>query len=57
MRLGRAAELKFSLVIGQANTSVTVEAGEDLVETDPTTHTDVDRRCSTSCRSKASRLR
>ena len=37
-------QLKFSLVIGQANTSVTVEAGADLVETDPTTHTDVDRQ-------------
>jgi hypothetical protein len=36
-------ELKITLKIGAANTSVTVEAAADLVETDPTTHTDVDR--------------
>ena len=37
-------QMKFSLVLGQANSSVTVEAGEDLVETEPETHTDVDRK-------------
>jgi len=36
-------DLQVSLKVGSASTSVTVEAGEDLVETVPTTHTDVDR--------------
>ena len=36
-------EMKFSLMIGAAETTVNVEAGADLVETDPVTHTDVDR--------------
>ncbi|HTA45064.1 MAG TPA: TonB-dependent receptor [Bryobacteraceae bacterium] len=36
-------EVKFSLVIGAASSNVTVEAGADLVETDPEIHTDVDR--------------
>jgi hypothetical protein len=36
-------ELKITLKIGAATTSVTVEAAADLVENDPTTHTDVDR--------------
>src|SRR5215467_11578329 len=36
--------LKIGLALGQANASVTVEAAGDLVETDPTTHTDVDRQ-------------
>ena len=36
-------EAKMSLMIGTATTSVTVTAGTDLVETDTTTHTDVDR--------------
>ncbi len=36
-------ELKISLKIGTATTTVNVEAGGDLVETEPTTHTDVDR--------------
>lgn len=36
-------DLKISLPIGAATTSVTVEAGADLLETVPTTHTDVDR--------------
>jgi hypothetical protein len=36
-------ELKFSLMIGASETTVNVEAGADLVETDPVTHTDVDR--------------
>jgi len=35
--------LKISLTIGSAATSVTVEAAADLIETDPTTHTDIDR--------------
>jgi hypothetical protein len=36
-------ELKITLLVGQASTSVTVEGGADLVEVVPTTHTDVDR--------------
>lgn len=36
-------DLQFKLALGTENTSVTVMAGTDLVETDPTTHTDVDR--------------
>jgi len=36
-------ELKITLKIGQEKQTVTVEAGADLVETTPTTHTDVDR--------------
>lgn len=36
-------EMKFTLQVGAANTSVTVEASADLLETTPTTHTDVDR--------------
>ncbi len=35
--------MKFTLQLGAAASSVTVEAGADLVETEPTTHTDVDR--------------
>jgi hypothetical protein len=37
-------ELKFMLALGATSTAVTVEAAADLVETDPTTHTDVDRQ-------------
>ncbi len=37
-------QMKFSLLLGEANTSVTVGAGEDLVETAPDTHTDLDRK-------------
>jgi hypothetical protein len=36
-------DFKFSLKIGSATTSVTVETGQDLVETESTTHTDIDR--------------
>jgi hypothetical protein len=36
-------DLKINLNIGAATTSVNVEAAADLVETDPTTHTDIDR--------------
>ena len=36
-------QMKFSLQVGAAASSVTVEAGADLIETDPVTHTDVDR--------------
>ncbi len=36
--------LKIGLTLGQANESVTVEAAGDLVETDSTAHTDVDRQ-------------
>ena len=32
-----------SLTIGDTTTTVTVEGGEDLIENDPTAHTDVDR--------------
>jgi hypothetical protein len=38
-----AVEAKISMTIGNATTSVTVTSGTDLVETDTTTHTDVDR--------------
>ncbi len=36
-------ELKIDLHLGAANSTVSIEAGADLVETEPTTHTDVDR--------------
>ena len=36
-------DLKITLKIGEATTTVTVESSQDLVENDPTTHTDVDR--------------
>ena len=36
-------QMKFSLTVGKATTSVTVVEAGDLVETDPSTHTDVDR--------------
>src|SRR5579862_8975005 len=36
-------DVKFGLKIGAATTQVTVEAGADLLETDPEIHTDVDR--------------
>ncbi len=36
-------DIKFSLQLGSQASTVTVEAGSDLVETEPTTHTDVDR--------------
>jgi hypothetical protein len=36
-------EARISLKIGTQSAAVTVEAGQDLVETDPTTHTDIDR--------------
>jgi hypothetical protein len=36
-------ELKITLQIGASVTSVTVEAGEDLIESTPTAHTDIDR--------------
>lgn len=38
-----AASVKVSLQVTGTSTSVTVEAGSDLVENDPTGHTDVDR--------------
>jgi hypothetical protein len=38
------AEVKVSLKLAGATTTVTVTAGEDLLENDPTTHTDVDRQ-------------
>ncbi len=38
------ASVKISLRVTGSSTSVTVEAGEDLVENDPTFHTDVDRQ-------------
>src|ERR1700722_3319024 len=36
-------EMKITLNLGTANESVTVSEAGDLVETDPTTHTDIDR--------------
>ncbi len=38
-----ALELAISLALGQETQSVTVEAAADLIENDPTTHTDIDR--------------
>jgi hypothetical protein len=38
-----AFDLTVTLTLGTSNTEVTVTAGEDLVETVPITHTDVDR--------------
>jgi Carboxypeptidase regulatory-like domain/TonB-dependent Receptor Plug Domain len=43
VRSSIALELKISLRIGTSTESVNVVAAGDLVETDPTTHTDVDR--------------
>ncbi len=43
VRSSIALELKISLKIGTSTESVNVVAAGDLVETDPTTHTDVDR--------------
>ena len=43
MRSAMPVEVKISLPIGAATTTVTVEAAQDLLENDPTTHTDVDR--------------
>ena len=37
------ASVKVSLQVTGSSTTVTVEAGEDLVENDPTFHTDVDK--------------
>ena len=36
-------EVKINLQLGTASTTVNVEAGADLVEAEPTTHTDIDR--------------
>ncbi len=36
-------ELKIALKLGASSTAVTVEAGQDLLETDPVSHTDIDR--------------
>src|ERR1700723_3727248 len=43
VRSAVAASVKVSLQVTGSSTSVTVEAGADLVENDPTGHTDVDR--------------
>jgi len=43
VRSGIPIETKLSLSIGAASTTVTVEGSQDLLELDPTTHTDVDR--------------
>jgi hypothetical protein len=43
LRSSVAASLKVVLQIAAADSTVTVEAAGDLVETDPTFHTDVDR--------------
>jgi len=37
-------DVKFSLALGAAKSTVTVEAGADLIEADPEIHTDVDRK-------------
>ena len=36
-------DLKVSLKLGSATTTVVVEGAQDLIENDPTTHTDIDR--------------
>ena len=36
-------ELKINLQLGESKTTVDVESSQDLLETDSTTHTDVDR--------------
>jgi hypothetical protein len=43
VRSAVASSVKVSLQVTGSSTSVTVEAGADLVENDPTGHTDVDR--------------
>ena len=43
MRSPVPLELKINVKIGPTTATVTVEAAGDLLETDPTTHTDVDR--------------
>ena len=43
VRSAIAVEVKITLKIGASTESVTVTTSGDLVETDPTTHTDVDR--------------
>ncbi|HWF47483.1 MAG TPA: TonB-dependent receptor, partial [Bryobacteraceae bacterium] len=43
VRSAVSVQAKISLSLGTANTTVNVEAGGDLLETVPTTHTDVDR--------------
>ena len=37
-------DLKISLEVAGASTTVTVESGGDLIETDPTSHVDIDRQ-------------
>src|ERR1700730_1547309 len=39
-------DIKVNLQVAGSSESVTVEAGEDLLENDPTAHTDVDRELS-----------
>ena len=43
VRSAVAVNVKISLTVATSNSTVTVEAGGDLVENDPTGHTDVDR--------------
>ena len=43
VRSAVAVNVKISLTVAASNSTVTVEAGADLVENDPTGHTDVDR--------------
>ena len=43
MRSSVPSELKITLKLGETKTEVTVSEAGDLVETDPTAHTDVDR--------------
>jgi hypothetical protein len=43
VRSGVPLEFKYTLAIGRSSSTVNVEAGADLVETEPITHTDVDR--------------
>ncbi len=50
-------EISVSLTIGTSTTAVTVEAAADLVENDPTTHTDIDRGLFDKLPPKANRRR
>src|ERR1019366_7841441 len=43
IRSGLGVNVKVSLTVASSTDTVTVEAGADLVENDPTAHTDVDR--------------
>jgi len=53
VRTSVPVELKINLQLGESKVTVDVEVSQHLLETVPTTHTDVDPRCLTGCRSTA----